>query len=208
MPTLVIIATTDAALAESWERQIPPGRISMRLGAEGLPIVAPPGLAAVVVLDAISELALPASLTRCPTIFVGEPRSLPFEQARMAKRAKIYLSYEESATRLHELLPLLEDVAEKQSMVEMLTDKSRRIEVARTAHRAPSTDIAEFWDFLEGAIENLDTRDRLLAEFRRASRHLLHASHAVFFLRDADGFRADRGTSFFASDDPLVMFFE
>jgi hypothetical protein len=30
----------------------------------------------------------------------------------------------------------------------------------------------------------------------------------VFFLRDADGFRADRGTSFFAGEDALVGFFE
>jgi hypothetical protein len=126
----------------------------------------------------------------------------------MARRAKIFLSYEDSATRLQELLPLLEEVAEKQSMLELLSDKSRRTEPSRHVHRAPLADASEFWDFLEGAVENLDTRDRLLAEFRRASRQVLHASHAVFFLREADGFRADRGTSFFPNDDPLVAFFE
>jgi hypothetical protein len=208
MPTLVILATTDTALAESWERQLPPGRIALRLEREGFPKSNTPGLVAVVVLDAVSEASLPSSLVRCPTVYVGEPRSLPFEQARMGKRAKVYLSYEESTTRLQELLPLLEDMAEKQSMVEMLTDKSRRIDVPRALPRAAPTDVAEFWDFLEGAVENLDTRDRLLAEFRRASRHLLRASHAVFFLREVDGFRADRGTSFFATDDPIVSFFE
>src|ERR1041384_797284 len=124
MPTLVILATTDKALAESWERQVPPGHISLRLEREARALSTAPGLAAVGVLDAISEMALPSHLARCPTIYVGEPRSLPFEQARMAKRAKVYLSYEESATRLNELLPLLEDVAEKQTMVEMLTDKT------------------------------------------------------------------------------------
>uniref|UniRef100_UPI0039C90261 hypothetical protein n=1 Tax=Horticoccus sp. 23ND18S-11 TaxID=3391832 RepID=UPI0039C90261 len=70
------------------------------------------------------------------------------------------------------------------------------------------TEASDLWDFLEGAIENLDSRDRLIAEFRRASRQLLRASHAVFFLREADGFRADRGTSFFPADDPLVTYFE
>lgn len=208
MPTLVILATTDSALAETWERQLPPGRIALRLEAEGFPSGTAPGLAAVVVLDAVSEFSLPPSLVRCPTIYVGEPRSLPFEQARMARRARVFLSYEESATRLGELLPLLEEVAEKQSMVEMLTEKNRRTESVRSNPRSQTTDAAELWDFLEGAIENLDTRDRLLAEFRRASRHLLRASHAVFFLREADGFRADRGTSFFSIDDPLVGFFE
>ncbi|MCX6956213.1 MAG: GAF domain-containing protein [Verrucomicrobia bacterium] len=208
MPTLVILASSDVALTDAWERQLPPGRMALRLAAQPFPVGTAPGFAAVVVLDAVAEETLPPSLARCPTIYVGEPRSLPFEQARMSGRAKVYLSYEESATRLRELLPLVEEVAEKQSMLDLLVEKNRRAEPARAPLRAPVPDAAELWDFLEGAVENLDTRDRLVAEFRRASRHLLRASHAVFFLREADGFRADRGTSFFASDDPLVGFFE
>ena len=208
MPTLVILATNDSALADAWERQLPPGRLALRLAAQPFSGGNSPGFAAVVVLDAVAEARLPAALARCPTIYVGEPRSLPFEQARLTGRAKIYLSYEESATRLKELLPLVEEVAEKQSLLEMLKEKNRRLEPARTPQRLPVADGAELWDFLEAALENLDTRERLVAEFRRASRHLLRASHAVFFLRDADGFRADRGTSFFPIEDPLVGFFE
>jgi hypothetical protein len=209
MPSLVILATADIALADSWERQLPPGRSALRLTPATFTSGSSPGFAAVVVLDAASETALPLALAKCPTIYVGEPRSLPFEQARMAGRARVYLSYEESAVRLRELLPLVEEVAEKQSMVELLSDKARRAEPARTPSRvAAAGDTAELWDFLEGAVENLDTRDRLIAEFRRASRQLLRASHAVFFLREADGFRADRGTSFFPADDPLVSLLE
>ncbi|HVU34930.1 MAG TPA: hypothetical protein VHE61_15965 [Opitutaceae bacterium] len=208
MPTLVILATPDSALADAWERQLPPGRIAVRLAAQSFPSGTAPGFSAVVVLDAVSESSLPASLARCPTIYVGEPRSLPFEQARMAGRARVYLAYDESTSRLREILPLVEEVAEKQSLVEMLVDKSRRAETARPATRPAGMDSSELWDFLEGALENLDSRERLLAEFRRASRHLLRASHAVFFHREPDGFRADRGTSFFPADDPLVAFFE
>ena len=208
MPTLIVLATHDTALADAWERQLPAGRVVLRLETHALPGGTAPGFAAVVVLDAVCEEVLPHSLARCPTIFVGEPRSLPFEQARLTGRAKVYLSYEESAARLGELLPLVEEVAEKQSLVEMLTEKNRRAELPRPAPKALLTDTAELWDFVEGAIENLDARDRLIAEFRRASRQLLRASHVVFFQREADGFRADRGTSFFAGDDPLVAFFE
>ena len=208
MSSLVILVTSDAALAETWERQIPAGRSAFRLSPNGFPAGTAPGFAAVVVLDAASEPLLPPSLARCPTIFVGEPRSIPFEQARLAGRAKIYLSYEESAVRLRDFLPLLDEVAEKQSMVEMLAVKNRRTESSRPTLRPMTADAAELWDFLEGAVESLDTRDRLIGEFRRASRYMLHASHAVFFFRETDGFRADRGTSFFAVDDPLVSFFE
>lgn len=208
MPSLVILATADDALAHAWERQLPPGCNALRLAPESFPSGTAPGFAAVVVLDATSEALLPPALARCPTIYVGEPRSQPFEQARMLGRAKVYLSYEESAARLRELLPLIDEVAEKQSMVDLLTAKSRRVEPARFPVRAGANESAELWDFLEGAVENLDTRDRLIAEFRRASRQVLRASHTVFFLREADGFRADRGTSFFSATDPLVAFFE
>lgn len=208
MSILVILATTDAALADAWERQLPSGRIALRLTAQSFPGGTAPGFAAVVVLDAVAETSLPPSLSRCPTIYVGEPRSLPFEQARMSGRARAYLSYEESTTRLRDLLPLVEELAEKQSLVEMLVDKTRRAEPAKSPPRTNPHDAAELWDFLEGAVENIDSRERLVGEFRRASRHLLRASHAVFFHREPDGFRADRGTSFFALDDPLVAFFE
>lgn len=208
MSTLVILATPDSALADAWERQLPTGRIAVRFAAEMFPGGTGPGLSAVVVLDAVCEASLPAALSRYPTIFVGEPRSLPFEQARMSGRAKVFLSYQESTSRLRDFLPLVEEVAEKQSLIEMLAEKNRRAETPRPVPRPVPGDTIEVWDFLEGAVENLDNRDRLLSEFRRASRHLLRASHAVFFLREPDGFRADRGTSFFAQDDPLVGFFQ
>lgn len=208
MPTLVIIATGDTVLADAWEKQLSPSRVAIRLGSEGFPNGSATALGAVVVLDAVSETTLPATFVRCPTIFVGRPRTLPFEQARMSGRAKVYLSYEESTTKLREFLPLLEELAEKQSLVDILTEKTRRSEVPRLPIRSPVAEAAELWDFLEGAVENIDSRDRLIAEFRRVSRHLLRASHAVFFLREGDGFRADRGTSFFSTEDPLVAFFE
>ena len=186
MSSLVILATSDTALAEVWERQLPKGRVGLRLAPHLFAAGTSPGFSAVVILDAASESLVPITLAKCPTIYVGEPRSLPFEQARLMGRARVYLSYEESASRLGELLPLVEELAEKQSMVELLTDKARRGEVSRpSAKTNGNVDAAELWDFFEGAVENLDTRDRLIAEFRRASRQLLRASHAVFFLREA-----------------------
>lgn len=209
MPTLVVLVTADQKLADAWELQLAPGRMVVRLGPQEFPGGTLQGVAAVVVLDASAEAMLPATLLRCPTIFVGEPRSLPFEQAKLAQRAKVYLSYEESVARLRDFVPLVEEVAEKQSMIDLFAERDRNREVVRADVPAPVTaDTTEFWDFLEAAVENIDTRDRLVSEFRRASRLVLHASHAVFFLRETDGFRADRGTSFFAENDPLVTFFE
>lgn len=209
MPSLLILATADDELASAWERQIPEGRSVVRLNPQSFLGGSRPGFSAVVILDASAENQLPQFLSTYPTIYVGEPRSLPYEQARLSGRGKVFLSYEDSARHLRAYLDILEELAEKQSMVEILVEKSRRNEHVKPAPKAPpSADAAELWDFLEGAVENLDTRDRLIAEFRRASRQLLHASHAVFFLRESDGFRADRGTSYFGIDDPLVNFLE
>lgn len=211
MPSLIILATADDALAAVWEKQVKGDRSVLRLSAQSFPGGTQPGFAAVVVLDAAGEELLPGALSKCPTIFVGEPRSLPYEQARMQNRAKVYLSYEESGSRLGDYLEVVEELAEKQSMVDLLLEKKRKKDAVKSAPIPRSVsldDAAEWWDFLEGAVENFDTRDRLIAEFRRASRHLLHASHAVFFLREVDGFHADRGTSFFPLDDALVEFLE
>ena len=212
MSITFVLATVDLQLAALWENQVPPGRTVVRLFSTRDQPVVPAGVSAVVVLDAGSEPDLPAALAKRPTIFVGEPGSLPYEQARLAGRARIYLGYEESAQRLREFFPLLEEIATKESMLAMLVEKHRKPEMAggsRTPFRSGGVpDATELWDFFEGAVESIDSRDRLILEFRRAARHLLRASHAVFFLREPDGFRADRGTSFFPLNDGLVAYLE
>lgn len=208
MPTLVVLVTSDDVLAGDWERQVPPGGVVHRLLQGDGAVMVSPSPSTVVILDASSEKKLPTVFSKYVTVFVGEPRSIPFEEARLARRAKVYLSYEESRTRLNELIPILEEIAEKQSLIEMIAEKGKRQDSIRTYNKGTTGDSTEMWDFLEGVVESLDSKERLLSEFRRASRYILRASHAVFFLRDPDGFRADRGTSFFAIDDPLVRYFE
>ncbi|MFM9092055.1 MAG: hypothetical protein ACKOUK_10005, partial [Verrucomicrobiota bacterium] len=183
MPSLIFLATQDPALAESWARHVPPGRGVLGLGGQGFPAAPTPGFAAVVVLDAAAAARLPAGLARCPTIFVGEPRSLPFEQARLAGRAKAYLGYEESAERLGDFLPVVDELAEQQALAESLAARVRREEPA-SARSAPATP-AGWWEFIEGALEHLGRRDALLAEFRRGARRALQASRITIFVREA-----------------------
>jgi len=208
MSTLVILATKDDTLADAWERQLLPGKIALRLSQQDFPSGVSVSFSAVVVLDAAMENQLPRSLVQCATIFVGEPSTLPFEQARMAGRAKIYLSYPESLIRLRELLPLVEEVAEKHSLIAMLKEQGVRGHQMTQVQRSTSAETVELWDFFESAVECIDDRNRLLIEFRRATRQSLRASHSVLFLRGPEGFQADLGTSFFPLDDPLVRYFE
>jgi hypothetical protein len=210
MPSIIVLLTADAALADSWERQLPAGKTVLRSGSPAL-TGEPSELAAAVVLDAAAERQLPRSLERCPTIFVGEPGSQPFEQARLSGKARVYLSYEESAIRLRDFVPLVEEIAEKQSMLSLLMGRIMRAETAKASATAlpfVAADSPELWDFLGAAIENVDNRERLITEFRRAARQLFRASHVIFFFREGDAFRAEQGQLSLAADDPLVGFFE
>jgi len=159
----------------------------------------------VVVLDAAVGARLPSGLEKCPTIFVGEPRSMPYEQARLTGRARILLSYEDSRSRLIEFLPLVEEIAERMAAVEVLAEKARRSEGSRPPMRTSGgADVTGVWDFLEAAVEHIGSNERLLDEFRRLARHFLHASYVRFFLPDATGFKSDRGDFSCPADDPLA----
>lgn len=211
MPSIVVLLTADSALADAWERQLPAGRTVLRSGSQSLAGESTADLAAAVVLDAASERQLPKGLERCPTLYVGEPGSQPFEQARLSGRARVYLSYEESTRMLREFMPLLEEIAEKQSMLNLLMGRMMRIEASKASSSAmpfAAADSVELWDFLGAAIENVDNRERLVTEFRRAARQLFRASHVIFFFREAAGFVAEQGQLSLPAEDPLVSFFE
>lgn len=214
MPACYLIATVDAQLASAWERQIPLGRQCVRLPAPPFERGVPPGVSAILLLDAAEEERFGALMTRHPAVFVGEPLSVPFEQARIAGKARLCLSYEESTRRLRDLLPLLEEIADRGAMTELLQQRMKRSEPESRPSLPPQLSLGispggmEWWDFVEGAVESLDSRERLLGEFRRAARRLLRASHAVFFLREGDGFRADKGGWQCRFDDPLVQYLE
>lgn len=208
MPATYILATEDTSLLEAWIAQLPTGRPFMALGDITSSYRLPPGVPVVVVLDALLSDRLPSALEKCPLVAVGQPNTVAFEQWRITGRARQVLDYKESRARLREILPLIEELAERNCALDLLIERTRRAEGLRVTAPRPASmaETPEFWDFLEGAVENLASRERLLGEFRRASRFLLRASHTVFFLREESGFRADRGTSFCPVDEPLVAY--
>lgn len=208
MPATFLLATEDLSLQSAWASQLPSGRAVLTLSDSALPHRLPPGLPVVVILDAIVSDRVPVSLEKCPTIVVGEPHTQAYEELYQSGRARQRYTYEQSRSRLREILPLIEELAERNAALDLMMEKMRRLDGPRSSPSAPRThswaDTPEIWDFLEGAVENLASRERLLGEFRRASRYLLRASHTVFFLREESGFRADRGASFLPLDEPIV----
>jgi hypothetical protein len=210
MPASFLLATDNPVLLSAWSAQVPAGRPVLGLSDPLLGQRLPPGLPVVIVLDALCAERIPSALEQCPLLLVGEPHTRPFEEFRQTGRAQRRFSYEESHSALRDLLPLLEELAERNAAVDLLMERVRRSESPRPpsagftagSRSGPWGDTLEIWDFLEAAVENLSSRERILSEFRRAARYLLRASHTVFLLREEGGFRADRGSSFFPADDP------
>ena len=116
MSATLYLATDDPDLLRLWWAAVPFGRSVVTLKDTALPSPLPAGVPVVVVLDVAAAQRLPTGLEKCPTIFVGEPGSMPYEQARLTGRARVLLSYEDSRTRLIEFLPLVEEIAERMAV--------------------------------------------------------------------------------------------
>jgi len=207
MSAAFFLATDDPDLLRVWWAAVPAGFSVASLTDPALVLPLLSGIPVVVVLDAAATYRLPAGLEKCPTILVGEAGTALFDQVSQSGRARVCLSYEQSRTRLAEFLPLVAEIAERTAAVEVLSERTRRSEDSRPPLRISSpADATGVWDFLEAAVEQIGSQDRLLDEFRRAARHFLRASHVLFFLRDASGFKSDRNGFSCPADDSLARY--
>ncbi|MDI1248000.1 MAG: hypothetical protein PSV13_03870, partial [Lacunisphaera sp.] len=144
-------------------------------------------------------------------ILVGEPHSLPFEQARQNRTARLYLGFAESRTRLAEAVNLLEEIADKNSQLQSALERTRRSEPPfprESAAAAPAAEPVESWDFLESALAHLGDRPRLLDEFRRAGRYILKSGKVLFFFRQQDAFVSDDEAHRCSAGHPLSLWLE
>lgn len=159
-------------------------------------------LAAVVVLDTVSEDVLPVGLAGCPTVLVGLPRSRPFEQARLAGRAKAYLSYEESARGLGALVPILAELAASAAIAARAVVTT---ESGAAASAMPRAGEERGFDGPAAALfEHLHSAEGLAAEMRRIWRIELGAARADFFRLSGRRFESAAPGDGFAADDALL----
>jgi hypothetical protein len=155
---------------------------------------------------------LPPVCAAAPMILVGETSdrvSTPAAQSSASVRVR--LGWAESKTRLGEFLPLLEEIAVRGATAQISQERRENAFVSSSVEMPPRAPTPHFlsdphsedswWDWLSDALEAAGSRAELLAEFRRLARRTLRTSHVVFFLRDAEGYRADRGDHFCAAND-------
>jgi len=115
---------------------------------------------------------------------VGEPQSVPFEEARQNRQNTYCLSYEESRTQLRKLAPLAAELAQMRAVLTVLQGRPRRADSGATESIEPGRRTLDEFEFMAAAIGHLGDRDRVIEEFRRGARSRIRSSKVVVFLRD------------------------
>ncbi|AOS44841.1 hypothetical protein Verru16b_01910 [Lacunisphaera limnophila] len=209
MPATLILTTSDPGLEAAWKKLLAPREPAVFARPSDLQReLLRPG-ARVWVSDLNDPRARLSTGHGTLVILVGEPHSHPFEQARQNRAARLFLSYEESRTRLGECVSLLEEIADKNSQLQSALERTRRSETPFPREvTAPAADAVESWEFLESALAHLDDRPRLLDEFRRAARYNLRSGKVLYFFRQFDGFVSDDESHRCEAAHPLVLWLE
>ena len=212
MPATLILTTPDPGLEAAWKKLLPSREPAVFARPADLQReLLRPG-ARVWICDINDPRARLSTGSGTLVILVGQPHSLPFEQARQSRSARLFLSYEESRERLAECVNLLEEIADKNSQLHSALERTRRSEppfqLREAAVGSAAAEPVESWDFLESALAHLDDRPRLLDEFRRAARYILKAGKVLYFFRKQDGFVSEDEGFRCEASHPLALWLE
>ena len=209
MPATLILTTPDPGLEAAWKKQLLPREpASFARPADLQRELLRPG-SRVWITDINDPRTRFASGAGTLVILVGQPHSVPFEQARQNRAARLFLNYEDSRLRLAEAVGLLEEITDKNAQLQNALERTRRSEspFPREVVSNPA-ESPESWDFLESALQHLGDRTRLLDEFRRAGRYILKAGKVLFFFRQFDAFISDDEVHRCEAGHPLSLWLE
>ena len=211
MPATLILTTPDTGLEAAWKKLLPSREPAVFARPADLQReLLRPG-ARVWICDINDPRSRLSTGSSTLVVLVGQPHSLPFEQARQSRSARLFLSYDESRERLAECVNLLEEIADKNSQLHSALERTRRSEPPFPPRENPGSAPAEpieSWDFLESALAHLDDRTRLLDEFRRAARYILKSGKVLYFFRHLDGFVSDDESYRCEASHPLPLWLE
>ncbi len=124
-------------------------------------------------------------------VLIGEPGTIPFEEARGSVHCHIALSYAEARSGLlKRILPLVSDSAASRAIAAFEASRHRAILPSTLTPpenlRPPGGDL----ESLEAAIGYLEDRTRVVAEISKGLRVRVRASRVSIFIREHGHFRA------------------
>ena len=207
MPATFILTTRDDDLAAAWARQLPAPPQVVQVDDALAVELSRPG-ARVWIKDLCDDRAHYAAHADTVVILVGEPQSVPFEDAKLRHKTAFYLSYDESRKDLRRLVPLASELAEKRSVLSIVEARPRRTESQSASPFEPARRSLNELEFVEAAIDHLDDQSRLIDVFKRGFRARLRASRVAIFLRDNTEYRASPEGWECSRSDPLVFWLQ
>jgi hypothetical protein len=190
MSATFVLTTQDTALAADWVRQLPAPPLSLPGGDALLRELLRPG-ARVWIKDICDPSAACPAHPDTVTILVGEPRSVPFEEAKNDRSNAYSLSYEESRTQLRRIAPLAAELAQGRAVLSVLHDRPRRADPAAPESPESGKRGIDDLEFLAASIDHLEDRTRIIDEFRRGVRARIRSSKVAVFLRDEKRYVAE-----------------
>jgi hypothetical protein len=207
MSATFIVTTHDPQLAAEWSRQLPSASLAHRSGESLVRELKRPG-ARVWIRDICDADAQHAAHPDTVVIVVGEPRSVPFEDAKNDRSNAFCLSYEESRTHLRRIAPMAADLAESRAVLSVLQERPRQPEAAPAGNPEAARHPLDDLEFLAAAIEHLDDGARLIEEFQRGVRARIRSSKVAVFVRDGDRFVSEHDGWACAADHDLVRWLQ
>lgn len=187
MSATYILTTEDPELAAAWERQLPAPPLTLadgdllkrELKREG---------ARVWIKDIGAPHSIYTAHADTVVILTGEPRSLPFEDAK--RDCDYALSYEESRSELRKLAPMAAELAELRAVRTVERERPRPSELSVPPAPVVLQRRIDELEFFEAAVDHLQDKERVIDDFKRGARSRLRASRLTIFLREGDGFQA------------------
>jgi hypothetical protein len=190
MSATFILTTQDSELAAEWARQLPDPPLSVQGSDSLLRELMRPG-SRVWIRDICDGNSLLPAHPDTVMILVGEPRSLPYEEARNARANAYCLSYEESRTELRRIAPMAAELAQSRAVLSVLQERPRKSDHQAADAVDNSRRNLDDVEFLASAIDHLDEKGRILDEFRRGVRARIRSARVTVFLRDEKRYVAE-----------------
>jgi hypothetical protein len=190
MSATFILTTQDPVLAAEWARQLPVPPLSPSDGDSLLRELQRPG-ARVWIKDICHVDAEAPAHPDTVIILVGEPRSVPFEEARHNRANAYCLSYEESRSQLRRVAPMAGELAQSRAVLSILQDRPKKADQPAVDTPEQGRRNLDDFEFLAAAIDHMDDKPRIIDEFRRGARARIRSSKVVVFLREEKKYVAE-----------------
>ena len=190
MSATFILTTPDPELAAEWASQLPTPPLAIAGGDTLSRELLRPG-ARVWIRDIRDPDAQCPAHQDTVLVLVGEPRSIPFEEAKNGRVNTFCLSYEESKTELQKLAPAAAELSRAKAILTVLQDRPRRVDQATADPFDSARRGGDDLEFLAAAIDHLDDQARIIEEFRRGVRSRIRSSKVAVFLREGKRFLAE-----------------